>query len=89
MRPNNYDPICLKKEKKNVEPIEKTTVALCNIYSFNIVLHRYNLVHEFPPGLITRQESVRTRGEQLACAQEADCEPHDGGLVQVSTDAVG
>lgn len=31
----------------------------------------------------------RTGGEQLACAQEADGEPHDGGLVQVSADAVG
>lgn len=32
---------------------------------------------------------VPTRGEQLACAQEADGQPHDGGLVQVGADAVG
>lgn len=33
--------------------------------------------------------SVRTCGEQLVCAQEADSQPHDGGLVQVRADAVG
>lgn len=32
---------------------------------------------------------VRTGSEQLACAQEADGQPHDGGLVQVRADAVG
>lgn len=31
---------------------------------------------------------VRTGSEQLACAQEADGQPHDGGLVQVRADAV-
>lgn len=33
--------------------------------------------------------AVRTVGEQLARAQEADGQPHDGGLVQVRADAVG
>lgn len=32
---------------------------------------------------------MRTCGEQLARAQEADGQPHDGGLVQVRADAVG
>lgn len=32
---------------------------------------------------------VRTCVEQLARAQEADRQPHDGGLVQVSADTVG
>lgn len=32
---------------------------------------------------------VRTYGEQLACAQEADSQPHYGGFVQVRADAVG
>lgn len=32
--------------------------------------------------------AVRTGGEHLACAQEADGQPHDGGLVQVRADAV-
>lgn len=33
--------------------------------------------------------SVHTCGKQLACAQEADSQPHYGGLVQVRADAVG
>ena len=33
--------------------------------------------------------SEPTGGDQLACAQEADGEPHDGGLVQVGGEAVG
>lgn len=40
-------------------------------------------------GLITAPDAVRTCVEQLACAQEADCQPHDGGLVQVSADTGG
>lgn len=32
---------------------------------------------------------VHTCGDHLACAQEADGQPHDGGLVQVGADAGG
>lgn len=32
---------------------------------------------------------VHTCGKQLAGTQEADSQPHNGGLVQVRADAVG